>query len=428
MAAETQYTANTGMAVIGANANTSLTGSGSLGTDIWTVITAATAPSKGTLVKTITVKSAVTTAEGVVRLFIYDGANARLIHEILVPPITIAATTQSFEHVWNCDLVLAPGNTIRATTQVANSFNVIAEGLDWKYFSGSVRPESTNFTANNGTTTNQLVTGNSSMTGSSGTTYTVFTAGSSATYNGCRIESVTLKAIVTTTTGMVRLFISGGGTTALFREIFIPGQTLSSTEPAFETTIPLNGFQLQAGYSIIATTQNTETFNLLIEGSDWAYPGASMITNFTPTSGTSTTSEELLHSLAVPAGLFSTGDVMKVYADLITTNSANNKTFRIYVNTSATLSGATKLATVVYTTTAAESIMRLFPIISATSMGAHNGATTSAQTQYEASTGTTANVTVPTTASAFYVLISGQKATAGETDTVQWSMVLKENY
>ncbi|HWY11720.1 MAG TPA: hypothetical protein VN026_10365, partial [Bacteroidia bacterium] len=269
--------------------------------------------------------------------------------------------------------------------------------------------------------------GNGTLTGGAGTTYTVFTAGSSATYNGCRIESAEIQAIVTTTTGMVRLFVSGGGTICLLTEIPIPSVTVSATEPAFRTTVPLNGFQLKAGYSIIATTQNTETFNVMIQGNDWNYPAASSITNFTPASGTSVTTEELLHSLLVPGGLFNTGDVMRVYAELITTNSANNKTFYISVNTTSSLSGATKLAKVVYTATAAESLMRLFPVISATSMGCHNSATVSAQTQYEASTGTTANITVPTVASNFYVIISGQKATAGETDTVQWSMVKKEN-
>jgi hypothetical protein len=424
MAAETQYTANTGMAIIGANGNSSLTGSGTLGTDIWTVITAASAPSKGTLVKSITIKSSVSTSQGMVRLFIYDGTNTRLIQEIPVPLITIAATTPAFEYTWNCDIKLNPGYTIRATTQNANSFNVIAEGLDWTYFTGAVRPESTNFTANTGA--GQIVTGNSSMVGTGAGSVTVFTAGASASYKGSRIESITVKAIVTTTTGMVRLCVSGGGVICLIKEIFIPSITVSSLEPSFETKIDLGNFQLQAGYSIIATTANTETFNITVEGNDWNYPPASSITNLTPASGTAVTTEELLHSLQVPANLFTTGDVMRVYADLITSGTGN-KTFRIYVNSSNTLTAATLLSTVLYTTTTAESFMRLFPVISTTSLGCHGGTTTSGQTQYDANSGTTASITVPNVTSGFWVLISGQKATAGDTDKINWSMAKKDN-
>jgi hypothetical protein len=264
------------------------------------------------------------------------------------------------------------------------------------------------------------------MVGTGAGSVTVFTAGASASYKGSRIESITVKAIVTTTTGMVRLCVSGGGVICLIKEIFIPSITVSSLEPSFETKIDLGNFQLQAGYSIIATTANTETFNITVEGNDWNYPPASSITNLTPASGTAVTTEELLHSLQVPANLFTTGDVMRVYADLITSGTGN-KTFRIYVNSSNTLTAATLLSTVLYTTTTAESFMRLFPVISTTSLGCHGGTTTSGQTQYDANSGTTASITVPNVTSGFWVLISGQKATAGDTDKINWSMAKKDN-
>ena len=63
MAAETQYTANTGKVLI-STANSNLDGTGTLGT----VLTAA---SNGTLIKAITVKAQVNTTEGMVRLFLF---------------------------------------------------------------------------------------------------------------------------------------------------------------------------------------------------------------------------------------------------------------------------------------------------------------------------------------------------------------------
>lgn len=262
MAAETQYTANTGTVVI-STANSNLDGTGTLGL----VLSAA---SNGTLIKTITVKSQVSTTQGMVRLFIYDGTNTRLIQEIEVPANTKSATNPAFEYTWNCDIKLKSGYRIYASTQNAETFNVIAEGLDWAYYSASVRPESTNFTANTGMAV--ISTANSNLDGT-GTTATILTAGSSGSgWKGCRVESINIKAIVTTTTGMVRLYIYDGTNTRLIKEVFIPSVTKSATEPAFETKLSLGNFQLQAGYSLKASTQNAESFSIIVEGNDWKYP------------------------------------------------------------------------------------------------------------------------------------------------------------
>lgn len=262
MAAETQYSANTGTVVI-STANSNLDGTGTLGTVL-------TASANGTLVKSITVKSTVSTTEGIVRLFIYDGTNTRLLQEIPVPAITKAATTRAFEYTWNCDLKVKSGYIIKASTQNAESFVVIAEGLNWGYYGASVRPESTNFTANTGMAV--ISTANSNLDGT-GTLGTILTAGASGSgWKGCRIENISIKALVTTTTGMVRLFIYDGTNTRLITEVFIPSVTKSGTEPSFETRLSLGNFQLQAGYSLKASTQNAESFAIIVEGNDWKYP------------------------------------------------------------------------------------------------------------------------------------------------------------
>lgn len=271
MAAETQYTANTGLTQI-STGNTSLTGSGVVDTDIWSVVTAA---ANGTLVKSLRIKATEAVAEGMVRFFIHDGTNTRLIQEIHVPANTPSATSPAFEYVWDCDIKLKAANKIYVTTQVTDTFNIIADALDWAYYSTSVRPESTNFTANTGSAV--LSSGNSSLTGSGtidSTIWVILTAGASGSgWKGCRIESVSIKALTTTTMGMVRLFLYNGSATRLLTEIPIPAITQSATEKSYEQKINLNNFSLKAGWEIRATTENSsQSIAVVVEGNDWKYP------------------------------------------------------------------------------------------------------------------------------------------------------------
>jgi hypothetical protein len=259
MAEETQYTANTGIVNI-ATANANLDGTGTLGN----VLTAA---ANGTLIKSVTVKATVNTTEGMVRLFLFDGVNNRLIQEIHVPSNTKSATTRAFEYTWDCDVKLKAGWILKAGTQNAESFNIIAEGLDWAYYPTTVRPESTNFTANTGMGVVSVANPNLDGTG---TIVNILTA--TAGFKGTRVERVNIKAIVTTTRGMVRLFIFDGTNTRLLTEIPIPAITKSATEQSFETTTDLGNFQLKTGFSLRASTENGESFAIVIEGNDWKYP------------------------------------------------------------------------------------------------------------------------------------------------------------
>ncbi len=263
MAAETQYTANTGLVQI-STANSNLDGTGTLGTVL-------TAGANGTLINSITVKATGTTTEGIVRLFLYDGTNTRLLNEIHVPANTPTSTNPSFEFVWNCDIKLQASWLIKASTQNAETFNIIAEGLDWAYYGGAVRPESTNYTANTGMAL--ATTANSSMDSPSSNVYTSLTAGASASgWKGTRVESFNIKAIVSTTMGMIRLFISDGTNTRLFREFPIPAKTKSSTETAYEFKTSLGNFNLKADWVFKVTTANTESFSVITEANNWKYP------------------------------------------------------------------------------------------------------------------------------------------------------------
>jgi hypothetical protein len=425
MAAETQYTANTGMATINA-ANTSLTGSGTLNTDIWTVITAA---SNGTKVKSVTIKAkGSTSAQGMVRLFIYDGVSTtRLLAEVEIPIVTQSTSDECFEKYLELDLDLLSGYQIRATTQIGDTFNIIAEGLDWAYYTNAVRPDSTNYTAN--TAVGIVSTANSNLDGTTGSNVTILTAGAAVTYKGCMIKSIVIKGTGSTTAdGMVRLYVQDtGSTTKLLTEVPVPVITQSGTARSFFHQIDFpGGFNLQAGYKIIASTEKGNTFVILIEADDWKYPSATFVSNYTPASGTAVTTEELLHSLQVPANTIASGNLLEVYASLAITSNANAKTFRIYINTSNTLTAATLIATAaVQANVTTDCISRYVPIINDTTMESYGGTTVSNRSQYATSTGTSANVTVPSVSAGFWILISGQKAVAGDTDTIRWSMASK---
>ncbi|MGB3949062.1 MAG: hypothetical protein WBM13_13840 [Bacteroidia bacterium] len=267
MAAETLFTANTGLVTI-STANTNLDGTGTLGT----VLTAA---SSGTNVKSVTIKAVgSTTAQGMVRLFVDEGAGAKLIAEVEIPIVTQSSADEGFEIYLPLDLDLQAGAILKASTQIANTFNIIAEGLDWTY-NTNVRPESTNYIANTNSAT--ISVANSNLDGTTGTVVTVFTAGSSATYNGCKIKSIVIKGVTSSTTdGMIRLFIqnTASSVTKLFTEIPVPIVTPTATARSFAHQIdfPDGGFNLQAGYKILATTQNANTFAVTVEGMDWKYP------------------------------------------------------------------------------------------------------------------------------------------------------------
>lgn len=121
-----KYTANTGIVLI-STANGEVDGSGTLGI----VLTAA---SSGTVIKTITINAITDTSEGMIRLFIYDGGSVtKLIEEFQIPPSKKTGTYPSYKVSYNVNYNLKTGYIMKASTQNAESFIVIAEGLDWAY-------------------------------------------------------------------------------------------------------------------------------------------------------------------------------------------------------------------------------------------------------------------------------------------------------
>jgi hypothetical protein len=105
----------------------------------------------------------------------------------------------------------------------------------------------------------QVSTANTNRNGT-GTIVTVFTAGS----NGSRIDDIYITATGTTTAGVVRLFLNDGTNTYLFEEILVTAITPSTTVQVFQF-VQLNlGLILANGWSLRASTNNAETFNIQV--------------------------------------------------------------------------------------------------------------------------------------------------------------------
>ncbi len=271
MAAETHYSANTGLVKI-STANSNLDGTGTLGNVI-------TGGDNGTLIKRVIIKATDTgstsTTEGMVRLFVYDGSNTRLLTEVEIPAMGQSATNPTFRKTILLDFKLEANFILKASTENAETFVVIAEGLDFSYYTSSVRPESTNYTANTGV---QGITSQNSNLDGSGTVATLVTATSSG-FDGLAISSITLKAYTAVTRGMVRLFVqntsTGAANTFLFKEIPIVPVDPTGTFESFEMKIEFpDTFQIQSGYKIVASIETAadQFINGIVDAMDWKYP------------------------------------------------------------------------------------------------------------------------------------------------------------
>ena len=261
------FTANTGLGTVSA-ANPALDGSA-------TRVLILTAGSVGTLIKSVIVKAAMPVTTGMVRLFIVSGGGTTTLYkEIPIPtsPALNATPTptpmlQTFEINLEGGLKLAAGYKLYATTQNAESFNVIAEGIDWAY--PVERPTiCCNFkqeipVVGQGT----VSTANTSLTGVGSTT--IFSAPSPGS-NGSVIKSITVKALQNTNLGMIRFFITDGITKFLMKEINVPETVQSGFDPSFKVVLD-DCFTMKAGYAILASTQIGQSFAITIEGHSWVY-------------------------------------------------------------------------------------------------------------------------------------------------------------
>ncbi|MDQ3110248.1 MAG: hypothetical protein M3R17_10165 [Bacteroidota bacterium] len=138
------------------------------------------------------------------------------------------------------------------------------------------------------------------------------------------------------------------------------------------------------------------------------------VIDFTGYSAPAGTAENILFSRQIAAGVLAAGNQFSFNSWYGATSNANNKTLRIYFNTSNSLSGATLIGTLVVTTNSASTTFgRTCGLISDTSI--KNGVAGTVSSAGGA--GTTVfdpGITVPSVSAGFWVIVSGQKAVSGD--------------
>lgn len=263
---EVIYTAKLGFATL-STANPNLDGSGALGTII-------TGAGDGTLVKSLIVKAQTNTTQGMVRLYVKKGTGGdTLFFEIPIPPIVKSSRDLSYYSVIPLNYTLQSGEILKASTQNAETFNLIAEAFDISYgTTANYLGSSLEYTSNSGA--ELISTANSNLDGSGSITPILIAGPASSGFSGCAITSVIIKARQTTTPGMVRLFIKDPllSTPVLFCEVVIPSVIQSAINPSFMFQVIEQGsLCIPADFRILASTQNTENFSIVIESADWQY-------------------------------------------------------------------------------------------------------------------------------------------------------------
>lgn len=117
-----------------------------------------------------------------------------------------------------------------------------------------------------------------------GTVVTVWTATAAvdaANPGGSRIERVTIQATGTTTSGVVRMFISTdaaantASNTFLYKEFIIPAIVPGVTQEAYQTSVGTYGapdlmpIMLGPGQTLRFSTNNAEGFRVSVQGGDY---------------------------------------------------------------------------------------------------------------------------------------------------------------
>lgn len=105
----------------------------------------------------------------------------------------------------------------------------------------------------------QVSTANANRDGT-GTIVSIFSAGA----NGSRVDDIWIVATATVTAGVVRLYLNDGTNTRLWQEIMVTATTPSTTVQTFNTALFNQALILPNGWSLQASTNNANTFNILV--------------------------------------------------------------------------------------------------------------------------------------------------------------------
>lgn len=153
--------------------------------------------------------------------------------------------------------------------------------------------------------------------------------------------------------------------------------------------------------------------------------------NFTPASGTNTTGEELLMSYEISASQITTDDYLEVYSLVAWNSTAGTKLFKIYFSPTNSLADGSKVqvAQMQFTTSSGSPILRKLIVKSNTLVRSHVPATNNVSLIDTLLGGTNipTDITVPSLSAGFWVLISGTKSVGTDTDTAEYSYLMKRS-
>jgi hypothetical protein len=187
--------------------------------------------------------------------------------------------------------------------------------------------------------------------------------------------------------------------------------TFNSKQSALGYTAE-NTANKSSSYTASSTTTYANT-KALVDGLATKMEKAIKITS-DGTNVTGTTADTLTTSLAISANTFTTGDVLRIISFNEFTGTTGTKQVRFYINTSASLSGATLLGTApnAVASTRAIGMDRNLVIKSATSTKTHSTVTTT-YTNSNITSGALTNANIDWTTTQ-YIIVSIQLGNAGD--------------
>lgn len=105
----------------------------------------------------------------------------------------------------------------------------------------------------------QLTTANPNKDGTTGAYITLVTG----TAAGTKVNQIDITALVTTTLGMIRMFIYDGTSTRLFKEIPVPVDTASATDPGWVSSVRPTNLILTTSQTLKLSTEKSEIFDVV---------------------------------------------------------------------------------------------------------------------------------------------------------------------
>lgn len=112
-----------------------------------------------------------------------------------------------------------------------------------------------------------ISTANTARTATGVTNLTLVRAGGT---NGTRVDRVRIQATATTTAGMIRLWLySGTGNAQLRHEEVVSAVTVGASTPAYNTEVTFADLLIPTGWSLYASTEKSEAFNIILHGGDY---------------------------------------------------------------------------------------------------------------------------------------------------------------